>query len=314
MKYLVMECHPGYAVVLDEEGCFFKVANLGYEVGETVDSVIKAYADEDEHIKTRRKRPLAALLASVACFCLVFLGAWQYVFTSFGTVRMQINPDVLISVNRLDYVVGLEGLNEDGEKLVDGLSTFGKKVDTLSDELADRAMAMGYLDETGKITLTVDSANEKWKKATEEKLILELNIYLQEKISVEIKGDSSEGEPSEMMEETGTKTIIIPVTPETNVQKENGVFQNPHVQKDFNEDNAEDPEDDNGVNTGDDPAEDDADDDDDSVDAGEYSEDDNGIDADEYLDDDNDIDADEDLEDDNNGDFDVDFDADDDEE
>ena len=80
-------------------------------------------------------------------------------------------------------------------------------------------MAMGYLDETGKITLTVDSANEKWKKATEEKLILELNIYLQEKISVEIKGDSSEGEPSEMMEETGTKTIIIPVTPETNVQK-----------------------------------------------------------------------------------------------
>ena len=30
MKYLVMECHPGYAVVLDEQGVFRKVANLRY--------------------------------------------------------------------------------------------------------------------------------------------------------------------------------------------------------------------------------------------------------------------------------------------
>ena len=28
MSYLVMECHPGYAVLLDEEGRFFKAANL----------------------------------------------------------------------------------------------------------------------------------------------------------------------------------------------------------------------------------------------------------------------------------------------
>ena len=30
MKYLVMECHPAYAVVLDEEGRFLKVSNLNY--------------------------------------------------------------------------------------------------------------------------------------------------------------------------------------------------------------------------------------------------------------------------------------------
>lgn len=27
MSYLVMECHPGYAVLLDEEGRFLKAAN-----------------------------------------------------------------------------------------------------------------------------------------------------------------------------------------------------------------------------------------------------------------------------------------------
>ena len=40
MSYLVMECHPAYAVVLDESGRFLKVANLNYEQGQTVSSVI----------------------------------------------------------------------------------------------------------------------------------------------------------------------------------------------------------------------------------------------------------------------------------
>ena len=36
MSYLVMECHPGYAVLLDEAGRFVRAANLRYEVGQTV--------------------------------------------------------------------------------------------------------------------------------------------------------------------------------------------------------------------------------------------------------------------------------------
>ena len=36
MSYLVMECHPGYVVLLDEEGRFLKAANLRYETGQTV--------------------------------------------------------------------------------------------------------------------------------------------------------------------------------------------------------------------------------------------------------------------------------------
>lgn len=36
MNYLVMECHPGYAILLDEEGRFLKAANLHYKVGQTV--------------------------------------------------------------------------------------------------------------------------------------------------------------------------------------------------------------------------------------------------------------------------------------
>ena len=41
MKYLVMETHPAYAVVLDEQGRFLKAANLHYQVGETVEEVVE---------------------------------------------------------------------------------------------------------------------------------------------------------------------------------------------------------------------------------------------------------------------------------
>ena len=40
MKYMVMECRPSYAILLDEEGCFKKAANLHYEVGQIVEEPV----------------------------------------------------------------------------------------------------------------------------------------------------------------------------------------------------------------------------------------------------------------------------------
>ena len=41
MNYLVMEVHPAYAVVLDEEGRFLKAANLRYQVGDRVENIVE---------------------------------------------------------------------------------------------------------------------------------------------------------------------------------------------------------------------------------------------------------------------------------
>ena len=105
---------------------------------------------------------------------------------------------------------------------------------------------MNYLSENGKITLTVDSSNKKWKKATEEKLILELNVHLQEKIHVEVK-DAGEV-PAETAPETDGKTIVIPVNPNREIQKESagadGVFYDDAPEDDDSEDVGDDREDD----------------------------------------------------------------------
>ena len=137
MRYLVMKCGFSYAVVLDQQGRFLKVANLGYAVGQTVDSVIPF---QEEQKKSRTSRRVIPVLAAAACLCLVFLGGFQYILSPYGTVRIQINPDVMISVNRWDYAVDVEGMNDDGEELVEDYHYIGKKVDQVSDELADRAV------------------------------------------------------------------------------------------------------------------------------------------------------------------------------
>ena len=40
MTYLVMECHPSYAIVLDNKGRMIKAANLGYQEGQVVGEII----------------------------------------------------------------------------------------------------------------------------------------------------------------------------------------------------------------------------------------------------------------------------------
>lgn len=65
MTYLVMECRAGYAVVLDNQGRFQKVPNLGYEVGQQLDSVV-ILPEETKAVIPFRKR-LTSLVAAAAC-------------------------------------------------------------------------------------------------------------------------------------------------------------------------------------------------------------------------------------------------------
>ena len=87
MKYLVMEIHPAYAVVLDEEGRFLKAANLHYQVGDTVQNIVELQMPKAKPLPIWK--PLSGLAAAAACFCLVFFGYYQPNFTAYGTLRIQ---------------------------------------------------------------------------------------------------------------------------------------------------------------------------------------------------------------------------------
>ena len=113
------------------------------------------------------KKSLASLSTLAACLCLVFFGYYQPNFSPYGTLRLQINPDVTLTLSRNDRVVGLEGGNQDGWDLIAGYDYHGKDRDTAADELVDRAMEMGYLSDGDTISVTVSSDDGDWQQAEE---------------------------------------------------------------------------------------------------------------------------------------------------
>ena len=210
MKYLVMETHPAYAVVLDEEGRFLKAANLRYQVGDTVQNIVELRVPKGKPSALRRS--LAGLAGLAACFCLVFFGYYRPNFTAYGTLRIQINPDVEMTVSRTDRVLDLEGLNADGEDLIEGYTYRGKDRETAAGELVERAIDMGYLSDGDTISITVSSADADWQAREEAQVRAQLEERYGEAIVIRLGSDPV---PEVTPPQDDPPEVVIPVTPPT---------------------------------------------------------------------------------------------------
>ncbi len=212
MKYLVMECHPAYAVVLSEDGTFRKVANIHYEVGQSVTDVIHLNLPEQKFAEKRRPGWLKTVTAAAACLALAVTAFFYTENTPYASVYLSINPQVRIDVNRRDAVVDVEGVNQDGQVLVENYDYKGKELDLVMDDLVDLAIDKGYLHEGGKITLSLD-ADEAWVDSHSGHMNEQLSQYLAEKITVTIdmQQASVPAEPTEP--ETVPEPVVIPVKP-----------------------------------------------------------------------------------------------------
>ena len=186
MTYLVMECHPSYAIVLDNEGRMIKAANMGYQEGQVVGEIIA---------RQTPKAPILfrlAPLAAAACLCLAVLGGGAYgaYGMPYGTVEVRINPDVKMSVSYMDRVVGLEGVNEDGKKLIDQVSYKGRNSEYMTGILVERAMEMGYLTEGGTIYVAASGGSERWKAKRADAIRTGLDTLLKDGMPVEVHVES----------------------------------------------------------------------------------------------------------------------------
>ena len=187
MSYLVMECHPGYVVLLDEEGRFFKAANLRYEVGQTVYKpvLMKSAPAKRRHILGWTGSGLAAV---AACFLLIF--GWSYYqnyIQPYSSIYLTINPEIQMDLNRKGTVVKLTGTNEDGRTLLDGYDGKGKDKVTVVDELIDRAIDMGFLAEGGRVSFSIDSPDDALFQEYGVELRTEVTEHLDGRITVTIE-------------------------------------------------------------------------------------------------------------------------------
>ena len=226
MSYLVMECHPGYAVLLDEEGRFLKAANLRYEIGQTVyDPVLMKETPERQRHTVRWIS--SGIAAIAACFLLLFgFSYYQNYMRLYSSIYLTINPEVRMDLNRQGTVVELTGTNEDGETLLEGYDGKGKDKVTVVDELLDRAIEMGFLSDGGRVSFSVDSPDETLFQEYGTELRTKVTEHLDGRITITIEivdyknGQSQEepessSSPNSSQTDTSQPESVSPSPPES---------------------------------------------------------------------------------------------------
>src|SRR5699024_3951844 len=115
-------------------------------------------------------------------------------------LRIQINPDVELTLSRTDRVLELEGLNADGRVLIEGYDYGGTDREDVTEELVERAIDMGYLSGGETVSITVTSADADWQARED------LEERYGETIVIQI-GPADEEPPA--------TEVVIPVAPHT---------------------------------------------------------------------------------------------------
>ena len=219
MKYIVMECRPSYAIVLDEEGRFLRTANLRYEVGQTVEHVV--LMREQKALSVRLRVLAGAAGAAAACLALTLgAGYYQTYVRTYSHIYMSINPDVQMDLNRKGTVVGLSGMNADGQALLADYDGKGKDKTLVADELIDRAFDMGFLTAGGQVAFLIDAPEEEIFEAYGIELRTQVGKQLEGSVPFDIVIMEYEGEMPEetpeaapVFQEETAETVPAPAGP-----------------------------------------------------------------------------------------------------
>lgn len=103
----------------------------------------------------------------VVAFCLVFLfvtggstGAYSYYKTPVSYLSIDINPSVELGVNKFGKVVTVEGYNDDGKKILEGIDVTGVNVTGAAKLVIGSADSNGYIDSDGSTVIAVTSETD----------------------------------------------------------------------------------------------------------------------------------------------------------
>ena len=192
MKYLVMECHNGYAVLMDEESRFVTAANMHYEVGQTVtDPVLLETENKQKH--GGRRIIMRAMRVTAAAACLVLAGFTGYRFFSpdkpapHSVVFVSDAAEIEMKLDKNGSVVKLTSDSECGnqiiEKYIESHGRTSDRVDTANDLLALQ-INDGYISSGDTVEVYIPESNsacEEYKAEFENKMAdLDIKVDIKE--------------------------------------------------------------------------------------------------------------------------------------
>lgn len=240
MKYLVMECHEDYAVLLDEAAGFVKAVNTGLEVGETIENpqLMKNTIGRSRIIM----KVTATVAAIAACMGIVFgINRYQQYMTPYSYITLSINPDVEMELNRYGQVLSLEGLNEDGETLIKGYDPDRQDKVKVSDDLIDRAIEMGFLSDGATVIFEIDTPDDKLFSQYGMELRSETEVHTKNVSQVEIviRHKDEEDDNADDYDESDYDPIVVTIPTQSKTESESvpSTTAAPSEDTDYSDDN-----------------------------------------------------------------------------
>ena len=192
MKYLVMECHSGYAVLMDEDSRFVTAANMHYEVGQTVTDPV--LLETESRQKSGMSRIIMrAVGVSAAAACLVLAGFTGYRFfrpdkpAPHSVVFVSDAAEIEMQLDKNGSVVKLTSDSECGnqiiEKYIESHGRTSDRVDTANDLLALQ-INDGYISSGDTVEVYIPESSsgcEEYKAEFENKMAdLDIKVDIKE--------------------------------------------------------------------------------------------------------------------------------------
>lgn len=128
----------------------------------------RAYLAEQRQRRSRRNpgvfsgrlMPMLAMLAVV-----VSVLGFQYLHAPVAYVSIDVNPSMELSLNRMGTVTAAKAYNEDGSRVLQGLSLTGLKMTDALESILSSQMMQSYLTGENDLTFTVAAGDSRREEA-----------------------------------------------------------------------------------------------------------------------------------------------------
>ncbi len=160
MKYIVMECHEGYAVLMDEDARFVNAANLHYNVGQSVtDPIIMNNEEENSH---SIKMYITRIAAAAACIGVIAAAGSMYYYRNlkpYSTILISSNANIKMEINQKGKVIKIKSDDDFGKEIIKNYNGKGKDKLTAANEILELEKEKGMISSGDTVKVYVDSEN-----------------------------------------------------------------------------------------------------------------------------------------------------------
>ena len=193
MKYVVMECHDAYAVLMDEAACFVHAANLHYTVGQTVTDPVLMQSDP---VKKRGiTRTVRWIAAAAACLLIAGAGGFRYYSRNLKThsvVVMSSDANIKMYLNRNGKVLYLKSEDEKGAALLEHYNGKNKSKIDAANELLAMEIAEGYLSSGDTVDFYISTNDRSEYTAYKNEFETQIPMLQQVKVNVQSLAEGEE--------------------------------------------------------------------------------------------------------------------------